>query len=307
MGLIISTEKASAQQDAQFTQYMFNQLAYNPAYAGSRETLSLIGLHRTQWVGLEGAPRSLTFSAHSPIGESEKVGLGINVLRDEIFVTDETYIDASFSYRIDVSDTAKLAFGVSGGIQMLNVDLSRTSAFQGGDILTANANIDNRIVPQVGAGIFYNTNKFYFGFSVPNLINTEHFDLSNNSDNATTVSVATERFHYFFSTGYVFDLSDKVKFKPAALVKVVNGAPIGADLSASFLFNEKFRLGAAYRLDAAISAMAGFQLTKDLLIGLAYDRETTELQQFNSGSYEFFLRYEVPRLSKKKLIAPRFF
>jgi len=301
------TEKAIAQQDPQFTQYMFNQLTFNPAYAGTRGTLSVVGLHRTQWVGLDGAPRSFSFSLHSPVGKSERVGLGVNILRDEIFITNETYIDLDFSYTIPTSDNGKLSFGLKAGAQLLDVNFSETSPFQSGDFLADGAaNIDNRFEPQFGVGLFYYTDKFYIGGSVPNLIQTEHFEESDNTNGGTSVSLAEERVHYFLSSGYVFKLNDNLKFKPAGLIRGVGGAPIGVDLTANFLLYDKLTLGAAYRWSAAFSGLIGFQITDSLLLGFAYDGETTELRRFNDGSYEIFLRYEVLKQTKR-LLSPRFF
>lgn len=307
IGMCAGTEKAIAQQDQQFTQYMFNQLTFNPAYAGTRGTLSVVGLHRTQWVGLDGAPRSFSFSLHSPVGKSERVGLGVNIARDEIFITNETYIDIDFSYTIPTSDIGKLSFGLKAGAQLLDINFSETSPFQSGDFLADGAaNIDNRFEPQFGVGLFYYTDKFYLGGSVPNLLRTDHFEESNNTNGGTSISLAEERLHYFLSSGYVFTLNDDLKFKPAGLIRGVRGAPISVDLTANFLLYDKLTLGAAYRVSAAFSGLVGFQITDSLLLGFAYDGETTELNRFNDGSYEIFLRYEVLK-QNKRLLSPRFF
>lgn len=301
LGLCSTT--SYAQQDAQYTQYMYNTLSVNPAYAGSRDVLSFVGLYRSQWIGLDGAPTTFTISGHSPIGKN--VGLGINVTRDEIFISDETYIDVDFSYTLKVSDYGKLALGLKGGAHLLNVDFTKASEFNPGDPLAdAQPNIDNKFSPQIGVGAFYYTNKLYLGASVPNFIETDHFDESSNSNNSS--ATAKEKINMYFMAGYAFDLSDDVKFKPAGLLKVVEGAPLQADLSANFLFSEKLTLGAAYRWSAAVSAMVGFQLSDQLMLGLAYDRETTELQRYNDGSVEVILRFE---LFKKDdgLVSPRFF
>ncbi len=279
-------------------------MSINPAYAGSRDVLSLVGIYRSQWVGLDGAPRTLNFSGHTPVGE--KVGLGLNVTRDEIFIANETYINAAFSYTVDVSSGGKLAFGIQGGAHLLDVDSRRanTGAFQSenGDPF-ADIFIDNKFSPQIGVGTYYYTDKFYLGLSVPNFIETEHFDDSQNSNSSAT---AKEKINIYGLIGYVFDLNEDLKFKPAGLVKVVDGAPLQVDISANFLIKEKITLGAAYRWSAALSGMVGFQLSDQLMIGFAYDRETTELQQYNDGSYEILLRYELFN-NKKRLLSPRFF
>lgn len=301
-------QKVLAQQDAQYTQYVYNTISVNPAYAGSRGVLSLTGLHRSQWVGLDGAPRTQTLTLNTPIGDNNRVGLGVSIVNDEIGPTDETYFDIDFSYTIPVSEKGKLSFGLKAGGQLLNVDFQRLSQF---DINDPNfeSNIDNRFRPNVGVGFYYHTNKFYLGLSAPNLLETDHFDESatvGNNDSSTFI--AEERINYYLIAGHVFDLSDSVKFKPALLTKLVLGAPLQVDLSANFLLYDRLTLGAAYRWSAAVSALAGFQISDSMMIGFAYDRETTELgrTQFNDGSYEVFLRFE---LSKKynRLLTPRFF
>ena len=299
--IILSTELVKAQQDAQYTQYMYNTIVVNPAYAGSRGVLSMAGLYRTQWIGLDGAPDTFTLNLNTPV--SERVGIGLSVVNDEIGegTSQETYIDASFSYTIPTSDTGKLSFGVKAGGHLLNVDFSRLANF---GVEPNLPNIDRRFSPNFGAGIYYHTEKFYTGLSVPNILETEHFDESGVSSSF----LAEERINWYLIAGYVFDLNPDLKFKPAVLFKAVSGAPLQADLSANFMLNNKFTLGAAYRWDAALSALFGFQLTDQLLLGLAYDKETTALgnTSFNDGSFEIFLRYEL--LTKyKKVITPRFF
>lgn len=296
----------NAQQDAQYTQYMFNTLSVNPAYAGSRGQFSAAALYRSQWVGLDGAPETFTLNLHSPIRNS-KLGYGVSVVQDNIGdgVVSETYLDAVISYTIDVSLDGKLSFGLKAGGNILNLDFNGLRNFDAEPVNVDN--IENRFSPNVGLGIYYHTNKFYAGLSAPNLLQTEHFD--NSQASASSVQfLSKERINFYLITGYVFDMSGNLKFKPALLTKVVGGAPLQIDLSASFLFNEKFSFGAAYRWDAALSGLVGFQLTDQLMLGLAYDRETTELggTQFNDGSFEVFLRYELVK-SFRKLVSPRFF
>lgn len=298
-----------AQQDAQYTQYIYNTLTINPAYAGSRGGISALGLHRSQWVGLDGAPRTQTASIHAPVGESQRVGLGLNIINDQIFITDETYIDLSFSYTIPTSVEGKLAFGLKAGAQLLDINYSEASAFENGDIFATNqADIDNRFAPQLGVGLFYYTDHFYLGASAPNLLQTEHFDESENTNIDTTnqTFLAEERVNYYLTAGYVFDITQDFKFKPAGLIKAVAGAPLQVDVTANVLLYDKLTLGLAYRWSAAFSGLAGFQLTDSILLGLAYDRETTDLQGFNDGSYEVFLRFELFN-QPKKLVSPRFF
>ena len=290
-----------AQQDAQFTQYMYNTININPAYAGSRGVLSVFGLHRTQWVGLDGAPTTNSFSINTPVNNSN-VGLGLSVINDRIGPSDESSISADVSYSIKTSETFKLSFGVKGTANLLNIDFSKVSKYNPYDNL-GQYNIDNKFSPNVGAGIYYHSNKTYVGFSVPNFLETEHY---NKSSSSPSTSVASERMHYHFIAGHVFDLNETIKFKPAVLTKLVQGTPLQVGASANFLFNEKFVLGAAYRWDAAASLLAGFQVSKSWFIGYSYDMETTKLANYNSGSHEIFLRFELFN-NIENIVSPRFF
>jgi type IX secretion system PorP/SprF family membrane protein len=286
---------AQAQQDAQFTQYMYNTININPAYAGSRDVLSIFGLHRTQWVGLDGAPVTNAFSVNSPIGKN--VGLGVSFLNDKIGPVDENSISVDFSYTVKTSEKFKLSFGVKGTANLFNLDPSKLNPEMPLDpSLVA---FENEFSPNIGAGIYWHSDRTYLGLSVPNFIETKQYD-----DNE--VAINQERLNFYFIAGHVFDLSPSVKLKPALLTKAVAGAPLQMDLSANFLFNERFTIGGAYRWDAAASAMAGFQITDGLFIGYAYDMETTELRNYNSGSHEIFLRFELFS-SQNRIVSPRFF
>jgi len=295
-----------AQQDAQYTQYMYNTMSVNPAYAGSRGQLSAAALYRSQWVGLEGAPKTQTLNLHSPIRNS-RLGYGISIVNDNIGdgVVQETQFDAVLSYTVDVALDAKLSFGLKVGGNMLSLDFNGLNNFDSENI--QGENIDNKFSPNFGVGIYYHTNKFYAGLSAPNMVETEYFDNSQRDANSVQF-LSKERMNFYLITGYVFDLNNNFKFKPALLTKVVGGAPLQIDLSASFLFNDKFSFGAAYRWDAALSGLLGFQLSDQFMIGLAYDRETTELggTQFNDGSFEVFLRFELVK-SFRRMVSPRFF
>lgn len=300
----LGSAMALAQQDAQYTQYMYNTMSVNPAYAGSRGQLSLAALYRSQWVGLEGAPRTFTLNLHSPIRDS-RVGYGISVVNDNIGdgVVQETYIDAAISYTIDVSRDAKLSFGLKGGGNLLSLDFSGLQKYQ--EEFVDSDNIDNRFTPNFGLGVYYHTDRFYAGLSAPNLLESKHFDNAAGDENNF---LSVDRINFYMITGYVFDLNGNLKFKPALLTKVVSGAPLQLDLSGTFLFNEKFSFGAAYRWDASVSGLLGFQLNEQLMIGLAYDRETTDLggTRFNDGSFELFVRWELLK-SYGRLVSPRFF
>ena len=295
--LVLGCFYANAQQDAQYTQYMYNTISVNPAYAGTRGALNVVGLYRSQWVGLDGAPETKTLSIHSPVGK--KVGLGLSIVNDEIGPSSETYIDIDFSYTLNVGVTSKLALGIKAGANLLSVDYNKLA---GDDDVIFQDNIDNRFMPNVGIGAYLYDDNYYLGLSSPDLLETEHYD----DDEVAESYLAKERLHAYLMGGYVFDLDYNLKFKPAFLVKAVDGAPLQVDISANFLFNEKFTIGAAYRWSAAVSGLAGFQISDQLMIGYAYDQETTELRRYNSGSHEIVLRFELFK-NIGSTISPRFF
>lgn len=291
-----------AQQDPQYTQYMYNTQQFNPAYAGNREMLSANLLYRTQWVGLEGAPKTATFSLSSPIGKLKKMGLGVTLSHDEIAISRETNLAVDYSYSIYLNFNTKLSFGLKAGVNVLDVDFTKLNPFNPNDPLFQD-NIDNKWQPNIGAGVYLNSNKWYVGLSAPNFLETKHYDKSKNPG---FTSVASERMHFYLMGGYVFDLSSNVKFKPATLLKAVAGAPLQWDVSANFLFNEKLTLGAAWRWDAAVSALAGFQVNPNLFIGVGYDYQLTDLEKYSDGSYEIILRFDIVN-SVQKILTPRFF
>lgn len=302
--VVLSSFFSTAQQDAQYTQFMYNTVAINPAYAGNRGMLSAIALHRSQWAGLDGAPVTQSVSVHSPIGLGN-VGLGFSVVNDKIGPSSETYGNIDFSYMLDLGAESKLSFGLKAGGHVLNVDLRSLQLPNQNDPRFLQ-NVQNKFSPNIGAGVYFHTSKFYIGASAPNLLANEHFQASNDLTGASFV--AAERIHYYLTSGYVFEVNDNLQLKPAMLVKAVSGAPLQADLTLNALFSEKITLGAAYRWSAALSGLVGLQVNDQVMIGLAYDRETTELGNaiYNSGSYEAFLRFELQR-EYDRMETPRFF
>lgn len=285
-----------AQQDAQYTMYMYNTININPAYAGSRGVLSLFALHRSQWIGLDGAPVTNAASLNTPIGESN-LGLGVSFVNDKIGPTTENQFSADISYTIRTDEVHKLSFGIKGTANLFNIDRSKLTPQEASD--PSLQNVRNDFSPNIGAGVYWHTDKYYIGLSVPNFIETNHWAENDRAINK-------ERMNYYLIGGYVFELNPMWKLKPAVLAKAITGAPLQADVSLNTLYDDRFMLGAAYRWDAAVSFMAGFQITQGLFIGYGYDLETTRLRNYNSGSHEIFLRYEFFS-NKNKIISPRFF
>jgi type IX secretion system PorP/SprF family membrane protein len=295
--LFLVNFEISAQQQSQYTQYMYNTMTINPAYTGTRGIPSIFGLYRTQWVGLEGAPQTANFSIDSPISANGQ-GLGFSVVNDKIGPSQETTVTLNYAYPIQLSADVSLSLGISASGNFMQIDNTKLTLLNPDDpYLTG---VISKNSPNFGAGIYFHSSKWYAGLSVPMILETKFYD-------DVKVSVASQKMHFYAMGGYVFDLNDNLKFKPAVMTKMVSGAPLAVDLSANFLFNEKFTLGAAYRLDAAISGMAGFQITDGLNIGYAYDYDTQKIGNYNSGSHEIFLRFDLFSTTKYRLVTPRFF
>jgi type IX secretion system PorP/SprF family membrane protein len=293
---------AFAQQLPQFTQYMFNTISINPAYAGSRETFSAIGLHRSQWVGLEGGPETQTLSMHTPL-RNENVGLGLSFINDKLGYENFSYIYGDFSYTIQTGVNSKLAFGLKAGFTHYSLDEELLT-----DPSVVNDpffnDVSNRWSPNVGAGLYWHSQRWYVGLSAPRILNTDY----NKGRNGTLDYVALERISYYVTGGYVFDLSETTKLKPSVLLKATNGAPLSFDISANFLFNETIWLGAGYRINenaAAIGGIADFQISKQMRIGYAYEYPISDLRPYTSGTHEVLLMFEV--FKSRRIKSPRYF
>lgn len=298
IALLISTVGV-AQQLPQFTQYMYNTISVNPAYAGSREALSIVGLHRSQWVGFKGGPITQTLSVHSPL-RNDRIGLGLSFIEDDLGPQNFSYLYADFSYAIPTGKDGKLAFGIKGGFTQFSFDT---------DFRLDGSNIDDPLIygtedrwsPNIGAGMYWSTNRIYLGLSAPRILNT---DTNNKND-----FEALERISYYFTGGVVVDLSKTIKLKPAFLIKATNGAPLSYDLTANFLFNEKFWLGGSYRINnetAAIGGIVDFQVSRQLRVGYAYEKPISDIASYTTGTHEILLMYEFKFLSSK-LKSPRYF
>ena len=295
---LVSFTSAHAQQDPQYTNYMYNTININPAYAGSRGALSIFGLHRSQWVGLEGAPTTNSFSVNTPIADS-KVGLGVSFVNDALGVMDENTLSVDFSYTLDLNNRgSKLSFGLKGSANLLNVAYSDLNKYNPNDPQILN-DVSNEFTPNIGAGIYWHTEKSYVGFSVPSFLESTRY-------NNYIQSTMQQKMHYYLMGGHVFEINPTLKFKPAFLLKAVEGAPLQADITGNFLIHDKFTIGGAYRWDAAWSALVGFQVTDGMFIGYSYDSDIKALRNYNNGSHEVFLRFELFN-KYRRVNSPRFF
>jgi type IX secretion system PorP/SprF family membrane protein len=301
--LALSALKVQAQQDPHYTQYMYNMNVVNPAYAGSKESVAGSILYRTQWVGLDGAPKTGTVSVHSPVGKN--VGLGLSVINDKIGPVEETNAYADFSYTLNLGGEHRLALGLKAGATFQKVGLYDdigSGYVPDGNDPAFRENTSNTYF-NVGTGAFYYTQKFYVALSVPNMLKATHLDVT---DNGEELEFGSETSHYFLTGGYVFDLSSNTKFKPSVMLKSAFDVDPSLDCSANFMFYDKLEVGATYRLDDSFGAMVNFAVTPSIRIGYAYDHITSDLKGTAPASHEFMLLFDL-NVPKKVSISPRYF
>ena len=295
--------KGQAQQDPHYTQYMYNMNVMNPAYAGSKENLSLGLLYRQQWVNIDGSPKTATLSAHGPVGKN--VGLGLSVISDKIGPVEENNIYADFSYTLNLGGDHRLAMGIKAGATLHKVglfsDIGDGHVQDSGDAAFSE-NASNAYL-NIGSGLFYYSKNYYLAFSVPNMLESKHLDVTKSGQE---YHFGSETQHYFLTGGYVFNLSEQTKFKPSFMVKSAFNAPVSLDLSANFLFFEKFEAGATYRMDDSFGGMVNYAITPGLRIGYAYDHIVSDLKIAATSSHEIMLLFDL-NFPKKVSISPRFF
>lgn len=294
----------SAQQDPEYTHYMYNMSIVNPAYAtGTPAMLNLGGLYRTQWVGAVGAPKTFTFFGHTAI--TDKVEVGLSFVSDDIGdgAKKENNVYADFAYVLNLGGQNKLSLGLKAGFTSMQTNFNGF-VLQSGDVATDLAFAENVNVtkPNIGVGAYFFRNNFYVGISAPNLLSSKHIE-----EKSGINAYGSEDIHTFLTAGYVFQINEKVKLKPAFMTKYVTGAPLSIDFTANILYNNKFEFGAAYRLDDAISALVNINITPTLRVGYAYDYTLSNLGQFNSGTHEIMLLFDLDLLGKGFDKSPRFF
>lgn len=279
--LLLTTAVTQAQLEPQYTQYMYNIGSFNPAYAATVENPELVGLYRAQWIDINGAPRTIRLGANVPFS-NEKNGLGINIVSDQLGPTTQTFFNAAYSYQINVSEYTRLSFGINAGGASLDVDFTK-GTFENPDEPLLSSNTFNEFYPTVGAGMFLYDDEWYLGVSVPNFLT--------GSVSEEVASLINDKVQFNFIGGYVFDLSDELKFKPAVLANFVTGLPVRLNMSANFLISDVFTLGAGYRSSNALSGLAGFQVSSGMFVGYSYDYDTSSLGQYNQGSHEIILKF----------------
>lgn len=300
------------QEEPQYTQYMYNIGSFNPAYVGTVENMEVIGLYRAQWIDIDGAPRTLRLGTNIPLA-NEKNGLGFNIVSDQLGPTTQTFFDVAYSFQVMLSETTRLSFGIDAGGSIIDVDYTKGS-FENPNEPLLNNTVFNTFNPTIGAGTFLYSDNWYLGMSIPNFLTGVIKD-------EEIESLVNDQIQFNFIGGYVFDINERLKFKPAFLLNYLKGLPVKVDLSSNFLINDVLTLGAAYRIDNAVSGLAGMQVSNTIFIGYAYDYNTTGLGEFNQGSHEIILKFslrsdqERARRDKdrklkgkpKQIDAPRFF
>lgn len=299
--MIMNIHNANAQLEPQFTQYMFNEMFINPAYAGSREAISLTAAYRNQWVGMDGAPVTQTFSAHAPL-RSKRIGIGLSVLNESIGVTHDLGAYANYAYHIPLKKAAIFSLGLQAGVIRHQEQLLDVKIQDYGDNSFI-ANTPELTLPNVGFGMYYHTKTLYLGLSIPRLMQNK-IDITAAKMVANKVNIPY--WHYYFMGGYVYQLTDGIKLKPTFMLKAVNGAPLEADIGLHTLLNEVFWLGASYRTKDSWAAITSFQITKQLRMGYSYDYSIQGLQKYNSGTHEITLGFDFS-FDKNKIITPRYF
>jgi len=301
MSIILFSLKGMAQQDPLFTQYMYNMSVINPAYATDNPgMLNLGGIYRSQWVGIDGAPETFSFFAHTPV--SERIELGISVIHDEIGgVQKENNITADFAYVLPLNESNKLSFGVKGGLTTFDSNLTGLETNQQNDPAFQNI---NEVFPVFGVGAYWFGDNYYLGASAPNLFTSKHLE-----NRQGLVKYGEENVHYYLTGGYVFDLSENFKLKPAFMARGVQGSPLSVDITANVLMFNRLEAGIGYRIDDSVTGLINFAVTPQIKVGYAYDRTTSNLGDYNDGSHEIMLLFDFDLfgLSKGYDKSPRFF
>jgi len=296
--LILLSFNVIAQQDPMFTQYMHNPVSINPAYAGSRGTLNMVAMHRQQWVGIDGAPKTLSLSVNSPF-INYNVGIGLSLLYDQIGPTKQTGLYADYSYHLKITSGVKLAFGLKGGVNIYDIDLTGSKGYSDEDLTRFNG-YQKLYLPNVGFGTYLYSNRFYLGLSIPKMLQNDLSDTKNN-----TLADKEQR-HYFFTGGLVLNVAENIKIKPSAIVRIVQGSPVSAEVSVAALLHDQLWIGGMFRNDKSLGAMVKFDISNNLSIGYSYDLSQSLLRPYSQGTHEIYISYDID-FRNKKILSPRYF
>lgn len=295
--LLSIAHNSRAQQDPMYSQYMFNTLAFNPAYAGSADVFSAMALSRHQWVGFEGAPTTQTLSLHSPL-PIKSLALGGNILHDQAGPITQTAAFVDIAYRFKTGESSRLAFGLSGGVNLFQASLSELETVDADPI---NGNITGELLPNFGFGAYWHGDRYYLGISAPKLLQN-----SLNTEGGALITTAEEERHYFLIAGIVKDISPDLKMKPSIMARVVDGAPLSADVNLNFLLRDRIWFGGMYRIANSFGVMFQYQFSEQLKAGYAFDMTTTKVGAYNAGTHEIMVGYDF-KWTKGNVISPRYF
>jgi type IX secretion system PorP/SprF family membrane protein len=284
--LATSPLKMVAQQLPLYSQYMFNTLEINPAYAGFRQAMQFTSVFRKQFNGIKGSPQTSMLSGDMPIGET-RLGVGLKIVDDRLSVTQNLGAQLAMSYRIE-GDNSKLAFGLQLGALNYKTDFSQLNITNAGDPVFAQ-NL-NALAANFGTGIFYNTDKFYAGLSSPNLVRAH----LRKTDVALSEYTVKQNLHIYFNSGYLITINDNFVLKPSFLLRGVQGLPFNYDLNANLFFREIISGGLSYRSKSALVGLLDFRLVPTLRLGYAYDYNLTRLNNFSRATHEIVLRFHIP-------------
>jgi type IX secretion system PorP/SprF family membrane protein len=297
--LLFCVYSVNAQQEAMYTHYAFNTLSVNPAYAGSRDALTMTALHRSQWVGFKGAPTTQTFTMHAPLRDNS-MGLGFSALNDKIGPVNNSSFYLDYAYKIPLGN-GKLSMALKGGLDIMQASLTPLLAIDNGDAAIGN-NIRNEMLPNFGLGTYYSTDNYYLGLSCPRLIQN-HINLTN-----LTSSTAIQRRHYYFIAGTMIDINSNLQVKPMGLIKLTRAAPTELDLTAIFVLDKKIELGGMYRTGDAVGVLFGINFDNNLRLGYSFDWSFgVKTGKYNAGSHEIVLRYDFVKNVKRRIVSPRYF
>lgn len=290
-----------SQQEALFTHYMYNTLAVNPAYAGSRDALTMTALGRFQWVGFKGAPTTQTFTAHAPLA-SNSFGIGVSFVNDNIGPTNTTSLYLDLAYRLKLDENSRLCFGLKGGMNNYAARLGSVQTQEMND--AAFSGTRSGLLPNAGFGIYYQRPRFYMGASIPKVVENTF----KSKDAASSVVLGTENRTYYLIAGTVFDLNPRVKLKPTVLGKLAEPGFVQGDVTAQLYFDDLFNIGVMYRTQDAVGVIAGINISEQLLFSYSFDFSTNNrTAKYNGGSHEILLRYDLIFNKEKRIKSPRYF
>lgn len=300
--IFVQAQVTLAQQQPTYTHYMYTTQSYNPAYVGSRQAISGVGLYRMQWVGYDGAPVTQTICVSAPINK-DRMGLGLSFNNDKIGPMKATSAVVDFAYHLPISETSKLAFGIKAGINMVSSNLASIKLDDPNDFFFQ-ANVNSKTTPNIGFGLYYYTSKFYAGLSAPQLV-TKNITAT---ENGNTINFYTPKKHFYATMGFVTALSASLDLKPTMLLKVVPGAPVQVDLTSTFIYKKLMHAGVMYRSGESLGALIGFSFNNAVMLGYSYDWTIlNKMNTYHYGSHELIVRFDLALKKNPKGTFPGYF